>query len=74
MSNPYAVIFPAWKEFDNVDLPTWVTEDGAKSFCSLLNSYVPSEYSKTGTRYHLLNRYPSGRLYFHLLKRPVGAN
>jgi len=38
-----------------------------------MNAYIPREYSTTGTRYHVLNRYPGGRLHFHLLNRPRGV-
>lgn len=62
-----------WHAFDNVDLPVWATEEHGKMFCSFLNAYIPKEYSTTGTRYSLLNRYPSGRLYFFLHNRSRGV-
>ena len=58
-----------WTAFDHVDAPVWMTEEQGNSFCSLLNSYIPSEYSRKGTRYHLLNHFQGG-LFFHLLNRP----
>lgn len=62
-----------WYAFDNQNLPEWVTEEEAKKFVSILNHYIPGEYGKSGTTYHLLNRHPSGRLYLHLLNRPTGV-
>lgn len=56
-----------WRAFSDVDLPHWASEETGKLFCSLLNSYIPREYSLRGVRYHILTRFPSGRLYFHLL-------
>jgi hypothetical protein len=58
--------FP-WTAFDGIDAPDWLDEETADKFCSLLNSYIPKEFSAKGARYHMLNRYPSGKLYFHLL-------
>ena len=58
-----------WYAFDNVDAPEWLDEERANTFCSLLNSYIPKEYSRNGTRYHMLNRYQGG-LYFHIVNRP----
>ena len=60
-----------WTSLDGVDCPPWVTEDLASTICSFLNTYIPTEYSTRGTRYHMLNRYPEGGLYFHLIGRPV---
>lgn len=60
-----------WYVFDGVDAPEWMTEETGKTFCSVLNGIIPREYTTHGTRYHMLNRYPSGRLYFHLLGRPT---
>jgi hypothetical protein len=57
-----------WDDFDGVDAPAWLTEEQAEKFCSLLNAYIPKEYSSRGTRYHMLNRYQGG-LYFHLIRR-----
>jgi hypothetical protein len=62
-----------WQTFDGHDAPEWLTEEQANLMCSVLNSYIPRAYSTRGTRYHMLNRYPSGRLFFHLLNRPVGV-
>ncbi len=62
-----------WFGFDGQDAPEWLDEATANQFCCLLNSYIPKEYSRTGTRYHMLNRFPSGRLFFHLLNRPRGV-
>jgi hypothetical protein len=62
-----------WYAFDGVDAPSWLSENTANTLCSVLNSYIPKEYSTSGTRYHMLNHYPSGALYFQLLKRPVGV-
>ena len=59
-----------WWSFDGVDLPQWMTENDAKTMCSLLNFYIPKEHSTHGTRYHVLNHYEGG-LYFHLLNRPL---
>ncbi len=58
-----------WFSFDGVDLPAWTTEENANLFCSLLNNYVPKEYSSNGTRYHVLN-HAHGGLYIHLINRP----
>lgn len=66
-----AIQIPAsWKAFDGLDLPAWMGEDQGNLVCSFLNHYIPGDYSRRGTRYHLLNRFPGGRLYFHLLNRP----
>lgn len=62
-----------WTVFDDVELPEWTDDKSGELFCSFLNSYIPKVFSGTGTRYHLLSRYPSGRLYFHLLNRPRGV-
>lgn len=59
-----------WTDFDGVDAPEWLDENSANMFCSLLNSYIPERWGKRGVRYHMLNRYPSGRLYFHLIGNP----
>lgn len=59
-----------WYAFDGVDIPKWVTEEQANLFCSLLNSYIPSQYGRKGTRYHVLNRFQGG-MYFHLLNPPM---
>jgi len=61
-----------WTQFDDVDLPEWMDEEQGNTISSFLNSYIPREYSTRGFRYHLLNRYPSRKLYFHLL-RPTGG-
>lgn len=55
--------------FDGKDLPDWMDEATGKSFMSCLNAFIPKIYSRRGTRFHLLNRYPGGRLYIHLLGR-----
>lgn len=69
------ITVPHWTAFDGIDAPEWLTEDPSNDtaglVCSFLNSYIPREYSQRGCRYHTLNRYPSGRLYFHLLNRPT---
>lgn len=56
-----------WKMFDGVDLPEWMDENTGKMVCSFLNSYIPKDRGRNGCRYHLLNHWPSGQLYFHLL-------
>lgn len=58
-----------WKDFDGIDLPSWMDEELGTTVCSFLNSYIPKEYSTHGTRYHLLNHFRGG-LFFHLLNRP----
>jgi hypothetical protein len=60
-----------WTCFDHVDAPEWLDENTANTFCSVLNSYIPREYSVKGCRYHMLNHFQGG-LYFHLLNRPAG--
>lgn len=66
----YRVSRVPWWDFDGTDAPYWADEEYCNSVCSFLNSYIPEEYGRTGTRYHMLNHYPSGKLYFHLLNRP----
>lgn len=61
-----------WWDFDGVDAPEWASEEMLNGVCSMLNSYIPTEYSTRGCRYHILNRYPSGVRFFHLLNRPRG--
>lgn len=60
----------SWWDFDGVDCPTWLTEEDASSFCSVLNAYIPYQYASKGCRYHILNHFQGG-LWFHLLNRPV---
>jgi hypothetical protein len=66
-----AVELDSWHALNGQDCPEGLTEDSANQVCSILNAYIPKEYSTRGTRYHVLNRYPSGALYFHLLNRPT---
>ncbi len=43
-----------WADFDGVNAPSWLSEEQANLFCSLLNSYIPREYSMCGTCYHIV--------------------
>ena len=55
------------KQFDGVDLPEWMDEPQANLICSFLNSLHSG--GSQGVTFHVLNRYPSKKLYLHLINR-----